>query len=103
MRQFKCNEELMDHLKFKGAQRRVVNLLMQGLSNEEIGEELYLATKSVKFQVTVIYKMTGLDSRARLMAGLVKIGWRTDNNVKLPKVTIKYPDVPTLSAGFTPD
>ena len=93
------NDEIMEQLKFKAAQKRVVPLIMMGLSNEEIANELYMDTSSIKFQVTLIYKLTNLDSRARLMAGLSKLGWRMDNRVKLPEVKVAYSDVPTLQVG----
>lgn len=95
------NDEIMDYLKLRPAQKRVLPLLMMGLSNEDIAEELYLAEKSVKYQVTLIYKQVGLDSRARLLAGLFKLGWRADNTIKLPVVAPVYKAIPTLQAGIS--
>lgn len=83
------NEDIMDKLKLKGAQKRVVPLIMQGLSNEEIARKLYLSAKGVKFQITQIYKMVGLNSRAQFMAGMTKLGWQLEGEVPLPSVQVE--------------
>lgn len=80
------NEQIMEDLKLSGSLRRIVPLIMQGLSNAEIGQVLYVTEKGVKFQTSKLYKQTGLDSRARLMAGLAKIGWKFDAKVGEPRM-----------------
>lgn len=94
--QLTVNEQIMENLNLPKAQRRILPLLMQGLSNEAIAEALYLSDKGIKYQVTLLYKATGLISRAQLMAGLYKIGWKADARVgeprKVPK-KLKGPDL----------
>lgn len=82
------NEQIMEDMGLPKAQRRILPLLMQGLSNDEIASALYLSSKGVKFQVTNLYKHTKLDSRARLMAGLAKVGWKFDAKVAEPRMVL---------------
>lgn len=92
------NEKIMDSLGLTGYQMQVVELIMRGLSNEEIALNMHRDVKAVKSVITNIYKRTGLDSRARFMAGLSKVGWKMDAVVREPGLA-KQTFVPTLSVG----
>lgn len=50
------------------AERRVRELLMAGLSNKEIANELGRAEATIKNQVAAILRKHGVPSRARLLA-----------------------------------
>lgn len=50
------------------AERRVLALLLTGLSNKEIASELCRAEPTIKNQVSSILRKTGLQSRCRLLA-----------------------------------
>jgi DNA-binding NarL/FixJ family response regulator len=93
------NDEIMNSLNLSPAQKRVLVLIMKGLSNEDVAEELYYATKTVKFHASDIYKKTGLSTRFRLMAGLAKMGWYFDNTVRLPVAKPVYDKIPKLQVG----
>jgi len=92
------NEQIMEDLKLSAGLRRILPLLMQGLSNAEIAQQLYVTEKNVKWHTGLLYKQTGLNSRARIMAGLAKIGWQMDAKVSEPKFVV-VPQVGGLSVG----
>jgi hypothetical protein len=79
-----------------------VPLLMMGLSNEDIADYLYITAKGVKYQITNLYKATGLESRARFMAGMVKLGWQMDARVMEPRRVplLKPNQIPQLELGI---
>lgn len=45
----------------------VAELVSKGLSNKEIGNELYVTEKTIKFHLTNIYKKMNVKSRAQLI------------------------------------
>lgn len=45
----------------------VVDALLEGFTNKEIGKKLYVTEKTVKFHLTEIYKIYGVKSRAQLI------------------------------------
>lgn len=49
------------------AEARVVELVLQGLSNDEIADVLKLSVKSVKFHLTRVFRKQGVKSRSQLM------------------------------------
>lgn len=53
---------------FSPAQKLVADLLLQGMSNKEIADKLCVCEKTVKFHVTAILKLVGVDSRHRYIA-----------------------------------
>lgn len=52
------------------AERALVNLVRQGLSNGEIAAQLGKSIRTVKGQLTSIYRKLGVRSRSRLLAQL---------------------------------
>lgn len=48
-------------------QVEVAELAIDGLSNNKIGEALFINEKTVKFHIGLIYKALGLKSRAQFM------------------------------------
>jgi two-component system, NarL family, response regulator DevR len=58
----------MDITRLSPAQRKVFDLLVEGLSNREIGDKIHLAEKTVKVHVTAIFKSLGCQRRTRVIA-----------------------------------
>jgi DNA-binding CsgD family transcriptional regulator len=52
-------------------QTEVVLLVAQGLSNKEVGNQLFIAPKTVKFHLTTVYGLLGVKSRAQLIVWCV--------------------------------
>lgn len=50
----------------------VIELMKQGLSNEAIGDKLFITEKSVKFHITDILRLLKLKSRAELIATFIR-------------------------------
>lgn len=48
-------------------EQEIIELLMKGKTNEEIADELYLSTKTVKNYVSNIYRKTGVKNRVQLI------------------------------------
>ena len=57
-------------------EERVTKLMLDGLSNQEIGEKLGIMEKSVKFHITNIFKKTGFISRLKLVVSFYKKEWQ---------------------------
>jgi DNA-binding CsgD family transcriptional regulator len=49
-----------------GREEEIIDLLMEGKTNEEIGDELFISTKTVKNNISTIYKKTGVKNRVQL-------------------------------------
>jgi DNA-binding CsgD family transcriptional regulator len=49
-----------------GREEEIIDLLMEGKTNEEIGDELFISTKTVKNNISAIYKKTGVKNRVQL-------------------------------------
>ena len=52
------------------AQTRVAELVVDGMSNREIANTLYMSPRSVEAHLTKIYRELGLRSRAQLAAAM---------------------------------
>ena len=52
----------------------VIHLLVKGMSNREIGEELYLATGTVRIYLSNIYVKLGVNSRTQATIIAIKNG-----------------------------
>lgn len=84
------NKKIMDMLDLTPGQRRIVTLIMAGFLDKEIGEQLHITPKAVKFQSSRIYRKAGLSpgrGRTMLMAILTGAGWVTPLSY-LPKVPL---------------
>ena len=49
-------------------EREVLGLLVQGLSNKEIAERLFVSVATVKYHVRVLFSKLGANSRAEAVA-----------------------------------
>jgi len=49
----------------------VVELITKGLSNKEIGNQLFITEKTVKFHLANIYPAMGVNSRAQLIVKML--------------------------------
>ena len=65
------------------AQLMVANLLVQGLTNKEIANQLFVTEKTVKFHTTFIFKKTGCKNRGDFIANY----WRVKNQQLESKMT----------------
>ncbi len=59
-------------------EKEVCALVVQGLSNQEIGKKLFITEKTVKFHLTNIYEKLELKSRAQLI--IKYLASENDNN-----------------------
>ena len=48
-------------------EREIVSMVVQGKSNKETGDQLYISEKTIKFHLTSIYRKLGVTSRAQLI------------------------------------
>ena len=55
-------------------QRRLLHLLVEGLSNREIGQKLYLSPNTVKDYLDDLMEKTGIHSRTALVAQASRLG-----------------------------
>lgn len=61
---------LKDHLSSKGLSKReteVVVLVLQGLTNKQVADQLCVAEKTVKFHLTNIYKRMKISRRSQIV------------------------------------
>lgn len=63
-----------DRPKFTERELKVLQLLAHGLSNREIGAELYISETTVKFHVRNIMRKTDAGSRAEVVYEAMKLG-----------------------------
>ncbi len=54
-------------------ERQIVELLIQGKTNKEIGRELGLAEQTIKYYLNQLFKKTGCSNRAALVSYLSKV------------------------------
>lgn len=63
-------------LDLTAAQRRVFDLLVQGLSNREIGDQLGLTEGTVKVHVSHIFRSLGISSRSQAVVMAARLGMK---------------------------
>jgi len=63
------------HTQLSNKQKQVLSLLIEGLSNNEIGETLGLAESTIKFHVSKIYSVLNVDNRTRCVAEARRLGF----------------------------
>ncbi|UCH83718.1 MAG: hypothetical protein JSW50_14910 [Candidatus Latescibacterota bacterium] len=59
-------EEFGSEFKLTKREREVMSLIVQGMSNEEIADALYIAVQTVKNNVSALYRKTGAKNRVQL-------------------------------------
>jgi DNA-binding NarL/FixJ family response regulator len=55
-------------------QLEVLRLVVEGLNNEQIADELYLSKKTVEHHVSAIYSKLGVDSRTQAVNAATEVG-----------------------------
>jgi predicted ATPase/DNA-binding CsgD family transcriptional regulator len=55
-------------------ERQVIDLVAQGLTNQEIGARLFITERTVRFHVTSIFNKLGADNRAQAVAIATRLG-----------------------------
>lgn len=69
---------------------KVAELLAQGLTNKEIGDQVFVSDKTIKFHMTRIMKKLGLKSRAAVIVMAWKYYVESLESVSgLPKSTVR--------------
>lgn len=66
-------------------QRNLLRLMIDGLSNREIGEKMYLSPNTVKDHLTRLMEQTGIHSRTALVAQASRLGVVVSENDRLEK------------------
>jgi predicted ATPase/DNA-binding CsgD family transcriptional regulator len=61
-------------------ERRIFDLMVQGLSNREIGKQLYLSEGTVKWHTNKIFKKLGVQSRTQAVVKAAEWGVTTDKD-----------------------
>lgn len=56
-------------------ERRVIALMAEGRSNDEIGGSLAVSTKTIEVSLSRLYKRFTLSSRTELVARAIRDGW----------------------------
>jgi DNA-binding NarL/FixJ family response regulator len=56
-----------------GQERRILELIGQGLTNRQIGEQMFLAEKTVKNYVSAIFAKLGMERRTQAAAYAARI------------------------------
>jgi DNA-binding CsgD family transcriptional regulator/uncharacterized membrane protein YhaH (DUF805 family) len=59
-------EQIVRHVDLNQREREIVPLVAKGLTNDEIAAELFISTKTVKNNISSIYRKTGLRNRVEL-------------------------------------
>lgn len=80
------SEARVDQLLSK-SEREVAKRLMTGMSNQQIGDQLFVTEKTVKFHITNIYQKTGARSRADFMANY---GHVVGSSIEAPTIKGDY-------------
>ena len=76
---------LRDILTQKGLSNReaeVAELVVKGLSNKEVANQLFVTEKTVKFHLTNIYKKMNVKSRAQLIVWCMPYQSFVENNIQ---------------------
>lgn len=69
----------------------VAALVAKGFSNKEVGNQLFVSEKTIKFHLTKVYKKTGLNSRGKIIFwSLPHLGWVA------PEPTIESKPIPIM-------
>jgi predicted ATPase/DNA-binding NarL/FixJ family response regulator len=55
-------------------EKQVIGLVAEGLTNEEIGERLFITERTVRFHITSIFNKLGADNRAQAVAIASQLG-----------------------------
>jgi DNA-binding CsgD family transcriptional regulator len=58
--------EFSSEFKLTKREREIIGFIVQGMSNDEIGQALYISTQTVKNNVSAIYRKTGVKNRVQL-------------------------------------
>ena len=64
-------KELLTEGKLTAREQTVARLVVVGMSNQEIGSQIQISEKTVKFHLTSIYKKLSVKSRAQLIVKLL--------------------------------
>lgn len=106
---FEISEEGLKHLEQKNLSKRereLVAVLLDSLTNKDIGQRLFITEKCVKFHITNINKKMGTKNRMELFKTMLPYTTAIQTK-KVEQVVIRervvekirYTDVPTLPIG----
>ena len=69
---FKKHEESVLEMQLSGREQEIVQLVMTGYSNQEIGDRLGISTATVKKHLSNIFSKTGINRRTQLFQQVKK-------------------------------
>jgi DNA-binding CsgD family transcriptional regulator len=75
-------------LNLSPSEERIASMVIEGLSNHEIGQKLFVTEKTVKFHLTNIYAKLGVQSRAQLIVKYLKADKDDGEFIKLMRELI---------------
>lgn len=64
----------MNDIELTSREKQVLSLLMQGLSNKDIGAKMFIEDVSVKYHLTILYRKYNVRSRSQLICKLYQKG-----------------------------
>ena len=65
-----------------GQERRILELIGEGLTNRQIGEQMYLAEKTVKNYVSSLFAKLGMERRTQAAAYAARIFEEQDHAIR---------------------
>jgi DNA-binding CsgD family transcriptional regulator len=65
-RETKSPEYFYSRFNITPREQEIIDRIIKGKTNEEIGDELFISTKTVKNNISNIYKKTGVNNRVQL-------------------------------------
>jgi DNA-binding NarL/FixJ family response regulator len=57
----------MERTSLSGRERQIMQLLLKGMANKDIAEQLYVSERTVKFHCSNLYKKLKIQNRFELM------------------------------------
>ena len=64
--EMRCNDNFWAHPKFSNYERRIAFLASQGLSTKEISARLDITEKTIRNQLSTVYRKTGIKKQIKL-------------------------------------
>lgn len=96
---------LRDVLTQKGLSNReaeVAELVVKGLSNKEVANQLFVTEKTVKFHLTNIYKKMNVKSRAQLIVWCMPYQNFVESNIQEPAIATQPAITNNIPVGNSP-
>ncbi len=79
-----------------GQERRILELIGEGLTNRQIGEQLFLAEKTVKNYVSALFQKLGMERRTQAAAYAARVFAEERGGACLAGIGPSWPGGPDL-------